>query len=187
MRIPHALLIVLALRPMETCWAQCHQRVEMSSYSVCLPKTWHVLRKDAATDSVLACNLSSERCIGKGAGGFPLPGAVWIRLMPAKEPSGGAPFKSAMDIVSSTPHAGRPAPPVTEVDLNGIGTRCLLARSLWSPPDVWNETYGLEAGDRLFEAWVQYENEPPRIEAYRTVVKDILSSVTVRGAAHRNR
>jgi hypothetical protein len=45
---------------------------------------------------------------------------------------------------------------------------------------VWDEVYGLELNGRLFRAWVQYNNEPAKIEGYRSLIAQILASLSLR-------
>jgi hypothetical protein len=161
--------------------SQCARKVAMATYSACFPNDWQVFT-DTGLDQVSGCNKKQGSCTGTG-GGFPLKGVVFIFLTPAEK----VPYQKyhdVEDIVASAPHAGEPAPPVSEVnfgDENGK-RKCLVARRLLSPAlGFWDEIYGLEVDGRLFRVWVQYQDEdrPEKIEAYRSAVKQILSSVSV--------
>ena len=162
--------------------SQCTRTVAMASYAVCIPSGWQVF-KEPGLDQVTGCNKQHGECTMTG-GGFPVKNVVIISIAPAEKLPFHETYHNAEDIVASVPHAGMPAPPVSEVNLgdeNGK-RKCLVVRRLLSPAlGFWDETYGLEVDGRLFRAWVQYQDEdrPEKIEAYRSAVKQILSSVSV--------
>lgn len=153
------------------------QTIDMAGYSVSLPGSWWS-REDKSLDQVWACNKTSGQCTGTG-GGFPLPGAVFVSIMPAEYVPGGRRLKSVEDIVSSEPHAGLPAPSISHIDI-GEGKMCAVARLLLFGK-VWDEVYGLRVQGHLFRIWVQYGNEPGREAGYRRAVVAILSSIAVPG------
>jgi hypothetical protein len=151
----------------------------MGTYSVRLPSTWHVETK-AANQRVAGCNKESGECTGTG-GGFPLPGVVFVFLLPADKAPDHPHYRDAHEIASTAVQLG--APIVTRVDLLPAaqeGARqCWVSRSL-TFGKVWNEVYGLQVGPLLIRAWAQYNNEPGRVEGYRQAILEILSSVSAR-------
>jgi hypothetical protein len=161
--------------------AACDQPVKMRSYSVCLPGGWHI-DKERRLDQVVGCNRANGECTGTG-GGLPLRGVVVIHLMPAENVPNHPAYSGPLDIVSAVPHASSPAPEIASVALDLAGrtaqSKCFVARRLWSWAGVWDEVYGLEVDKRFFRAWVQYQDEPAKIEEYRAAVRTILSSVSL--------
>jgi hypothetical protein len=112
-----------------------------------------------------------------------MPGRVFIFIAPV-ENLPDRPLPHSLEELVSRPPSRRGETVITAVELPGdksSGTKkCLVARSLWKPVDVWDEVYGIQIDSKLFRAWVQYENEPLKIRNYRSTVIRILSSLSRR-------
>jgi hypothetical protein len=154
----------------------------MPSYGVAFPKGWKVY-VNQPLQRVSGCNKAEGPCTGNG-GGFPLPGVVFLFLMPAENVPGQR-YTTLEEIVASAPSSSVPNPEVKEVSLPGSSPtdaekRCLVSRRLL-PGKVWDEVYGLRIKERLFRVWVQY-NDDRKEAAYRAAVLEILSSISVSSA-----
>jgi hypothetical protein len=177
-RLHHTALLLLLLSLAGSAFSQCDQKVDAPSYSVCFPAKWATF-KDSSLDQISGCNKRNGECTGNG-GGFPLPGRVFIFIAPAEKLPIEPKPHSIEEIVRMPPF--RP----DEVEITAIALakssepkRCLVARSLLKPFGVWNEVYGIEVDSRLFRAWVQYGNEPGKMNGYREAIIHILSSISL--------
>ena len=125
-RVLRAALILatplFASRPLSAQPTECAQRVNMKSYSVCLPLTWHYVRDDDL-DRVSACNVDVVHCTGNG-GGFPLRGAVFVIILPASASQ--RKQQNPADVVGLKRPSVR-SEDVQEIDL-GPDKKCLLHR-----------------------------------------------------------
>jgi len=131
---------------------------------------------------------SSNRPLYAEERGAPVPGAVFIFLMPAENVPGHPHYSDVRDIVSQYPQIDESGqviePPLSAVAIEGDkDKKCLVSRSL-VPGKVWSEVYGLRVEGRLFRCWAQYRDESDQIEEYRATIARILSAVSVRGAGH---
>ena len=100
--------------------------------------------------------------------------------MPAEKAPDHIRDRNPEDVISAEHFVGEPKPTITEVPLPSdriTGKKCLMARSLWRN-DVWEEVYGLEVGRKLFIISAAYNNEPSKIDDYRGVILQILTSIT---------
>jgi hypothetical protein len=148
--------------------AQCGQMVKMRSYAVCVPSGWTTqVRSDG--DVLLVCDSSKPCATFFGA---PPKGLTFLFIRPVEGSDGRPIDEGPRQFVESAPHAGLPAPAVSEVELgpgpSGAQRLCFMSRRLLSWAGAWEEHYGLRVGDRLFSIWTRYENRPDRVDEYRT-------------------
>jgi hypothetical protein len=154
----------------------CEQLVEMRSYSLCLPSSWHYTRSEHL-DRVSACNKDFEHCTGNG-GGFPLPGAVFVVIAPADRLPGNDKDLTGL-VARAKTNAGANNYVISELDL-GNAKRCIVVRSHLSPTMILNDIYGLQIDSLLFRAWAQYDgSSAEQSKSYQKTIEDVLSSVSI--------
>ena len=109
----------------------------------------------------------------------PLAGVVTVDIRVA-DPGYGE-WKTPEEIISRSKRLGLPIPSVNEVILKGTSpTRrtCWVTRAL-EYGDLWEETYGLIVDGHRFVIQVFYNDERPNVDSFRSVVADILSSISI--------
>ena len=177
-RILAALLSTLAV-PLG--FSQCAQQVTTPSYSACFPSGWTV-EQDKTLDRIIACNTKGPCATGWGS---PVRGLAFLFIIPADRIPEHPHYRGAHDIPASEPHAGLPAPEITECALVEKAQqrdegKCFVGRRLLSWAGAWDEVYGLELNKRLFRVWTRYEDDPRKIAEYRASIREILSSISLK-------
>ena len=110
-----------------------------------------------------------------------MPGRVLVTIMPVENHPEHRQYKNLESLMSSV-HLRHSEPPQTvNLKLHDSATpgRCMLVRSLIGG-DVWSDFYGWELGGKLFQAIVEYNDEPKENEPRRTIAVELLSSVRLR-------
>lgn len=158
---------------------QCQQRVAMATYSICFPAGWRIEREPEA-ERVIAC-YGIKRCAT--AWGDPVRGVGFLVVLPADKIVSDRRYSSPYDLVANQPHPGSlPLPQKLGLKSQPGQPRktCFFRRELVTWAGAWEELYGLEVNERLFEAWTRYEDDPKQLDAYRAAIRSIVSSITPR-------
>lgn len=124
---------------------------------------------------------ASGRC-QKNKDIHPVPAALLIDIDVADRGYYGE-WMTPDELIARAKDVGEPIPSISDVSLKGAGTakrNCWVARVLMYG-DLWEETYGLIVDDRRFMVRVFYNDEPTKIESFRSSVIDILSSLALTG------
>jgi hypothetical protein len=157
---------------------QSEQRIETAAYSVCFPKTWAATKNDSANIAG-GCSKKHGRCEGTG-GGFPLRGVVTVGIGFAENIPGRVPPRSIEDIIGAEAKYNNPTIAAVSLGQDGAHRKCIVLRTFMAPAPLWYEVYAMDVDSKLFRVIAQYQDEPAKIEKYRTEITRILSSITLR-------
>jgi hypothetical protein len=149
----------------------------MPSYSFCVPKGWRS-KPNASSDIAVVCD-TGKAC--ETYFGAPPKGLAFLFIKPVFA-EGSHAYDGPRDMVAAAPHAGRPVPEISEVELasppSAAPRKCFVTRRLLPWADAWDEVYGLEVNKRLFSIWTRYENNPKKLGQYRDQIRQLLTSLT---------
>jgi hypothetical protein len=154
------------------------QRIKMPTYTVSIPNNWYFEREE--NECIFACNDSKGKCTASG-GGYPLSGKVSITVLPNENLFASLRFNDLDEMMAFHHRINKKLKTgIDEVKLHrqqgAPASRCLVIRYLIFD-DIWHEFYGIEIDGRLFEAVVEYNDEPKNNDKFRKIIVEILSSI----------